>query len=289
MSTTSPLFVRLRPPPTSPRYCCVLSEWGPRLMDMTSTAHVAGCPPTGVRLPVVVVNAADRLGAPRQDWHSTDDLVGWVTTSLGFTMPCSPIDALRSRSAGAVRHWVLADPRTEETVVAPDPTQSPKRQASTQEKVDAKHMLWALTHTRDDGPPCEQAGWALATWVGTVHPGSMAPWAPSSNDRMRAVRTMLRTVQYVDAGLDLQANEGWLAIGVHSHVLSWVRDLLNSVDPPIDEAGLLRYLERQVGMRGTLKVGQKAVADSAWLCAVVQDWCHRITRLHLPDLPPPTR
>lgn len=255
---------------------------------MTSPAPTAR-PASGVDLPLVVMCAAVRVGAPHDDWHTTGDLVAWVSTSLGFTLPCCPTDALRSRSAGAVRHWVRSDPRTEETAAAPDLSLSLTRRASVQAKVDAKHLLWALTHTRDEGPSCVQAGPALATWVGMVHPGSMAPWAPSSNDRMRAVRTMLRAGQYLDAGLDLHAHEGWLAIGVHPQVLEWIRGLLISAVPHIDEAGLLRHLERKVGMRGTLKVGQKAVTDTAWLCAVVQDWCHGITRQPLPDRPPPTR
>lgn len=242
-----------------------------------------------VDLPLLVACAADRLGAPRRDWDTTDDLIGWVETSLGFTLPCCPTDALRSRSVGAVRHWVRADPWTEETVAGPDPTHSLVRHASTQATVEAKHMVWALTHTRDEGTSCVQAGAALATWVGLVHPGTMTPWAPSSNDRMRAVRTMLRTGQYLNAGLDLHTHEDWLAVGVHPQVLVWIRELLNSAVPTLDEAAMLRYLERKVGMRGTLKVGQNAVTDTAWLCAVVQDWCHRITRQPLSDLPPPTR
>lgn len=243
----------------------------------------------GLDLPLVVACAADRVGAPRADWHTVGDLVTWVETSLGFMLPCCAVDPLRSRSVGAVRHWVRVDPRTEQSVATPAPDQSPTRLAVTRDKVDAMHMMWALVHTRGDQPACVRVGEALATWVGQVHPGTMAPWAPSSNGRMQAVRTMMRTAQYIDAGLDLASHEGWLGMGVHPQTLTWVRDLLNATNAPFDEAGLLRFLEHKVGMRGTLKVGQKAVTDTAWLCAVVRDWCYDLTQQPLPALPPPTR
>jgi hypothetical protein len=217
-----------------------------------------------LEVPVGVSMALSFLGAPVQQMTSTGQMVAWAEDALGFRLTCCG-STTRGRVTGYARHWVKVDPHTGATVPAPTAREA--------EKTDAVHLLWALSHDAE-APGCLRAGDALATWVGPVHPGWLAPWPRSAaaTSLMREVRTVVRAVEYLDAGLDLHAHQPWLSIGAHPSTIAYTRDLLGTAGLDRHEPRLVEHLCHKVGLRGTLKVGQKAVSDTAWLNAVVEGW-----------------
>lgn len=232
--------------------------------------------PSPLRLPYPLAHAALMLDAPAADWTTLGDFVAWAETSLRFPVSCCPIiDPATGRRRGALRHQMTINPHTGATAAAP----TTETEAA---KVAAKHTLWALTHTPTEPPACMRVEAALARWVGPVHPGEV-PTAPgvlvwprtSTNERMRAVRSMVRGVQYLDHDLDVWEDADWLGIGVRPDLVTWTRALLSAVGHPRSENRLVGFLEHKVGARGTLKPGQKAVADEVWLLSVVKDWVMR--------------
>lgn len=199
-----------------------------------------------------------------------DELLAWAEQHLGFTFTCGnpanpPLPG--SPKPSTTRHWVQVNPHTGDTISCPTDTE--------REKADALHFLWAMTTAEE--LPCGRVGTALATWVGPVHPGWIAPWPKggSTHARVQAVRTVLRAIEYHDAGLDLARESEWLRAGVHPDTLKWMRGLLIGHDISTAEPDLRAHVLQVTGTTYQLKPGRKAVADTAWLSGVIQEWVRR--------------
>lgn len=201
------------------------------------------------------------------------EMVEWAEEHLGFTFTCGnpaqpPLPG--GPKASTTRHWVKVNPHTGDTIPAPTDRE--------REKTEALHFLWAMKTS--EVLPCTRVGTALATWVGPVHPGWIAPWPKggSTHYGWTAVRTVLRAIEYHDAGFDLTRESDWLRVGVHPDTLRWMRDLLISHNISLAETNLRSHVLHVTGTTHKLKPGQKAVSDTAWLTGVIQEWVRR--RVH---------
>ena len=214
--------------------------------------------------------------------RDTADLVAWLEQWLEFTVACchppAPAGAPRAGVAGTgrgfIRHWVKADPHTGSVVAL-------YRTATEQRRVEARHMLWALTHAVDERLTCARIEATLSEWVGSAHPGPGTPWSRSSDRQFRTVRTALRTVQYLDAGFDLFESQRWLAIGVRPETVGWARRALEAfrVDGTPggeDEQRLIAHIENRTGMNGAQGAGVTVTFDG-WMRANVAEWFSRET------------
>lgn len=210
--------------------------------------------------------------APHKIACDMDAFIDWAENHLGFMLTCGVSVAANKPAHSTVRHWVQVDPHTGETTAAP--TEREREQA------DALHFLWAMS--TGEALPCSRADAALATWVGPVHPGWIAPWPTrgGTHETMKAVRTVLRAVEYHDAGFDISRESEWLRAGVHPTTLTWLRERLAHHDISIAEANLRSHVLHATGTNHDLKPGRKAVSDTAWLSAVIEEWIRR--RAHHP-------
>lgn len=228
--------------------------------------------PLSLPVPYLLVRAAAALDAQSWEWRGLDDFIHWAETGLRISVSCcTRIHPDTRRHYGWIRHRIAFDPHTGTShLVAQAPSEV--------EKVAARHTLWTLSHSLDSPPACERFAPVLADWVGPVHPGPQAPWARETADRMLALRTVLRGVQYLDTGLGVQVSDGhpnlrWLAMGAPPEVVFSTRTLLAEVGHARDEARVLGKVEHKVGLgRHPLKPGQRAVTNTGWMHSVIAEF-----------------
>lgn len=175
----------------------------------------------GTGLPTVTRLALADLKAP--DFDETQDFVDWAEREITITAKCGGDVTDEIRTSGFAKaprtgrrtHVVQINPHTgAATTLAAS--------ARSGDDVAATHMLWALSA---DGTPnaCDLIATIVNTSVGDV--GNGAHFAGHSWDRRRmghlfSVRTLVRTVQYLDAGFSPVEQEHWLAMGVPAPLLA---------------------------------------------------------------------
>lgn len=176
-------------------------------------------------LPAVLREALDLLKVPAQV-DTAEDLVAWAETGLRLTVQCCPTDVetigeetlYQTSTKHRQRHRVSIDPHTG-TVSTFTGT---RREA---DRVAAGHMLAALASNGEgSGPSCRFIEQSLATRCGSAEQFSSMAWHSSRRRFMHAVRTVVRAVQFHDAGLDLQHHGGWIALGVTPALARFVED-----------------------------------------------------------------
>lgn len=249
---------------------------------MTSAGpHLPGKP---LRLPYVLAFAGARFAAPADQWQTLSDFVDWAETDVTFPLSCSPVtDPDTGRRRSHLRHWLSINPHTGAVELAP-------RTDTEAAKVQARHMVWALTHDPGHRPACERVEGTLRRWVGPVCPGAprgrstpadptaLEPdtcgWSRSTTttDQMLDVRTVTRAVAYLDAGLDLHHSAAWLAIGAQPDLVERSRRLLAAVGKARAEDDLMGFVTYKVGGGRRLHVGQNAVTDGGRLQQAISEW-----------------
>lgn len=154
-------------------------------------------------LPIALRVAIQDLGAPAESLNwLMNDLYEWATAGIYVDLPCGTNG---ERHPGRVDvptfdiHCDDSDPHTE-TV----------------------HFLWALT--QPGPPPCTTAGPVLNNWAGVSIPYQMGT---STDDRrtMLALRHVVRTVQYLDAGVSPRYYWDWLEDGTLAETVLDMRRL----------------------------------------------------------------
>ena len=140
---------------------------------------------------------------------------------------------------------------------------------------EGAHMLWALRRSTDaEVLRCREPEHTLRDWVGESQPANVGSvWTHQWSQTMTALRTIIWTVQYLDAGLDLQAEQKWLELGISPTTRSWIlahMDAFGSGLQPDSEEILLADLTALTSRHGRLRRQQKtatqevvrAIADS---------------------------
>lgn len=187
-----------------------------------ATRHTGATLRETLRIPWVTQQALFDLSAPWQHWRVREDMVAWAETRLRFRVACV---------RGA--HRIQVDPHTGRF-------SDVFRTRPEREKAEAGHMLWTLGHpVPAPPPPCRIFEATLATWVGSAQPPNQSLWKPEWRGTMTALRALVRTVQYLDAGLDLHTNRRWLELGVTPATLSAVRAHVDACDLPGAEERVL--------------------------------------------------
>lgn len=192
------------------------------------------------RLPHVTRLALHTLGADDllATIDATDDdraaetlLREWAEEGLTVTTPCGGTPAgaagggaASRKTTGSKRHTVHVNPITGDATTIAKTTKD-------REHVEATHMLWALSGVEPNG--CQRVATFL-TWLGPLKQITEMNLATSLlAEQVFAVRTALRTIEYLDAGLDLPAHAGWLQLGAEVRLVETVEGLFNdgSLDP----------------------------------------------------------
>lgn len=193
-----------------------------------------------LRLPWVTQQAVFDLSAPWQEWRTRQDLLGWAETRLRFRVACA-----------RGKHRIQVDPHTGRFTDV-------FRTTGEREKTEAVHMLWALGHDMPaPPPPCRTFETTLATWVGYAQPPHQNLWEPQWHGTMQALRTLVRTVQYLDAGLDLHAHQRWLELGITPATLADIRTHTTASGRPDAEEALLDALTTLTSSSGRLRRQRK--------------------------------
>lgn len=160
------------------------------------TLHVtpAGAAPTFFTdtLPGLTQDALMYLQAPA--FARAAEFIGWAEKSLLLAVPC-----------GTVRHRLALDPHTHR--LAPYPV-NPKTEA----RHAGEHLLTAFTDDPETG--CQRAQW----WVnlfGNEEQYNKA-WTGHAGSALAAVRIVARTVQYLDAGINLAGAASFVRLGLRA-------------------------------------------------------------------------
>lgn len=163
------------------------------------------------QLPSALTSSLSFLDAP--DLSSAGQFVHWAESSLSMSFMCSgkpePDPGSRRRThkiVGARKHTVRVDPHDGSTT-------SVVKTAAEADKVAASHTMWALLVP---GIPnqCMLVPKTL-DWFGDHRELGRRAWSsPQAAKRMYAIRTVMRAVQYLDAGLDLREAHYWLALNL---------------------------------------------------------------------------
>lgn len=186
-------------------------------------------------LPWVTQQAVFDLSAPWQQWRTREDMVAWAETRLRFRVRC-----FRGK------HRIQVDPHTGTFTDV-------FRTASERARAEANHLLWGMQHPSPaPPPPCRTFETVLATWVGYAQPPSQSLWKPQWHGTMKALRTVVRTVQYLDAELDLHAHRRWLELGLTPATLTAVLTTIADSDLPNAEERVLNDLATLTSERGRL-------------------------------------
>lgn len=153
-------------------------------------------------LPVALRLAAHDLGAPIESLNwLMEDFYEWATAGIYMDLPCANGERHPARVdvPSFDIHCDEADPHTE-----------------------TAHFLWALTQTGP--PPCTSAGPVLNNWAGVSIPHQMGS---SGDDRrtLLALRHVVRTVQYLDAGVSPRYYWDWLEDGTLAETVLALRRL----------------------------------------------------------------
>lgn len=144
-------------------------------------------------LPEVVVEAADRLGAPGNLAASPDPartLTGWLDTGalrLHATVPCMP-HVLDPHGPHRFEHRI----RIDHTLPSPAFTVHPDPTPNQVDRMAAEHTLHALAHP-DVPLPCLRTSSHLKDWVG---PYARPGLTPEQTTTLAAVRTLIRYREY---------------------------------------------------------------------------------------------
>lgn len=193
-----------------------------------------------LRIPWVTQQALFDLSAPWQHWRTRQDMVAWAETRLRVRVGCV---------GGA--HRIQVDPHTGRFTDC-------FRTRAEREKAEAAHMLWTLGHpVPAPPPPCRTFEPTLATWVGNAQPPNLSRWKPQWHGTMQALRTVVRTVQYLDAGIDLHAERRWLELGVTPATLTTIRVHIDACDMDRAEEQVLDDLVTLTNRTGRLSRQRK--------------------------------
>lgn len=200
-------------------------------------------------LPFGVWMATTQFSNYDQDAHGIDDLIAWADTGLLVELLCGSDDAARR---DRVRHQVHINPRT---LITKTVTNDKNR-----EKVQVAHMMRALSADEYHTPPrCERAGAALALSAGSPTALAGHGWGQGPAYKAAAARTLGLTVQYHEAGLDIDALEGWLLIGAPVTAITFLQDHAAKIDEPEGRllGRTLARIESRVGQQR--HVGQSSI------------------------------
>jgi hypothetical protein len=174
------------------------------LLVTTHDTTPAGGPWNHQRLPATTSDALHVLRAP--ELHTTDEFIAWASANLTVSVPC-----------GQQHHRVRLDPHT--FTLSPHPNTP---------AVAARHLEEHVVHAlSDDGT--EQGCRALATTLRTVVD---VDEAPTQGDKSplgtfcAAARVIARTVQYVEAGLRLEAIAPYVRYGFSVEQMQWIESEL---------------------------------------------------------------
>ena len=234
-------------------------------VEPTSPAPAAAA---ALRLPRVTQEAVFTLSAPWHQWRTQEDLVRWAERRLRFSVDCM-----------LGKHRVQVDPHT---IRFTDLFGS----AEIRERTVAAHLLWTLRHPAPPPPlPCRLFEHTLATWAGAYQPTDRRRWNLTWHQKMHALRAVIRTVQYLDAGLDLHAHQRWLELGATPDTVSWVRDHLQAYDVPDAEGQVLDDLINLSAKDGSLRRQQRNPTQEL-LCAVADTQIRKQARV---KVPPPSQ
>lgn len=218
--------------------------------------------PPVLALPKVVVDAGRLLNAPVDGWGTAEQVFAWAESGLSTQVAC-----------GATRHRVRVRPQFE-WEQGGDPAAPAPASEGERARMDAAHMLWALQQDRiGTPPPCFEFGMLMVSWVGPTRPRGPHRWASGArHERVLALRTLCRTVEYLHAGLDLPTYEKWIRLGIDPSTLGWMRDRLAAHGRREDEEDLLAVLEDRTGVTGATAEHGGYVSDTAWLASVFQHY-----------------